>query len=85
MKDNSPIELFVSKYALLCVSMSSRHCDIESLEIIASFFTDGPQAGFVWVNQSYSSFHLHCDRQWMNPERQDMSFTLFVLKVLSVY
>ena len=37
MKDNSPIELCVSKYALFCVSMPSRHK--ESLEITASCFT----------------------------------------------
>ncbi len=38
MKGNYPIELCVSTYALLCVSMPSRHK--ESLEITASCFTD---------------------------------------------
>ncbi len=38
MKDNSPIELCVSKYALFCVSMPSKHKEL--LEITASCFTD---------------------------------------------
>ncbi len=38
MKDNSPIELCVSKYALFCVSMPSRHKEL--LEITACCFTD---------------------------------------------